>query len=282
MSIVEANAQLQATGYLRPTRYSVLFGGPQDLIPADANRRLSITCEECSLPGRSLATAEQRIHGPVFKVPYLRSFLGEITMNFRVGGDLYEKRLFEEWMDKICNPRSNDFEYYENYVQNIEIRQLANGIRTTPEGGNAVLDFFANIGERVANNVLTNFGLQDSTNKPLIRIGDEKPIYTVKIREAFPISIQEMSLGHSMTDQIHKVSVTFAYKDYEALPFLTDSDTGDLARSSQDRTDNALQQSQRRAVSGRILDVVQRGSAVYGVSRRVNSSNAPRGNVLPF
>jgi hypothetical protein len=43
------------------------------------------------------------------------------------------------------------------------------------------------------------------------------PIYGVQLNHAFPTSISNLELDAGSTDQIHKLSVTFSYYDYEIV-----------------------------------------------------------------
>ena len=45
-------------------------------------------------------------------------------MTFRVGGDMFERQYFEEWMDIIVDHKSNRLNYYDNYVRDIYLSQL--------------------------------------------------------------------------------------------------------------------------------------------------------------
>ena len=45
-------------------------------------------------------------------------------MTFRVGGDMFERQYFEEWMDIIVDHKSNRLNYYDNYVRDIYLTQL--------------------------------------------------------------------------------------------------------------------------------------------------------------
>lgn len=270
MSIVEAAAMTAQIGIIQPSRYLIQFSGPANLIPARANIRLSITCEAGVLPGKGIATTEERIHGPQRKIPYVTEFPNEFTLSFRVGKDMYEKRVFEEWMEFIVDNESHDFEYYNNYIQTLEIMQLSNTIGKVRDTGEetGIRGFLGSIADRAKEGVLTNLGINDSNNKPLIRIGDEIPIYTAKIFEVFPISIQEIGLGHEQRDTYSQISVTFAYRNWVSIPDATPEDIAATGPISYQEKKSI------RPGTNRIIDVAERAADIINI--------ANNGQILDF
>jgi len=118
-------------GTLRPSRFLVEFILPAKLdtgslqeLKTDSVRRLSLSCENVSLPGRGVSTTPNRIYGPVREMPHERLFSGDLDLTFRVGKDMFERRIFELWMDLIVNKYSNDFNYFNNYATEMTISQL--------------------------------------------------------------------------------------------------------------------------------------------------------------
>lgn len=126
-------------GILSPSRFDVYIGGanftavgeggplsrqtPQTL-SVEALRRLSESCESVNFPGRSFSSQPNRISGPVREMPYESLYSGDLDMTFRVGGDMFERQYFEEWMDIIVDHKSNRLNYYDNYVRDIYLTQL--------------------------------------------------------------------------------------------------------------------------------------------------------------
>lgn len=106
----------------RPSRFKVKIGIPPKLNGIIDAQTLSLRCENASLPGRSISTADLRIYGPTEKFPYQSSY-EDITLTFIVTGSMLEKTFFNTWMDYI-NPTQNwNFEYKKNYVSDITITQ---------------------------------------------------------------------------------------------------------------------------------------------------------------
>ena len=139
-------------GILSPSRFDVYIGGAAGGIVSDqlsaprtagskldqrttksatsqtlsveALRRLSESCESVNFPGRSLSSQPNRISGPVREMPYESLYSGDLDITFRVGGDMFERQYFEEWMDIIVDHKTNRLNYYDNYVRDIYLSQL--------------------------------------------------------------------------------------------------------------------------------------------------------------
>jgi hypothetical protein len=78
----------------RPHKFDVNVNIPLVLIPyISGARQLVYRCESTSLPGRTLATTEQKTYGPVEKFPYLNTYT-DIDMTFIVDDDMQQKILF--------------------------------------------------------------------------------------------------------------------------------------------------------------------------------------------
>lgn len=114
------------TGELaKPSRFKVIVNLPASLPATIDSRALSLRCENAMLPGRTLATLDQRIYGPTEKYPY-QSTYEDIALTFICDSNMIEKSVFDGWMDKI-NPKENwNFEYKESYVSKITIIQYDN------------------------------------------------------------------------------------------------------------------------------------------------------------
>ena len=113
-------ADLFGYGRLSPARYEVFFSN----FPIEWNLRLNLAIESTAMPGRSISTATYKIAGPKQEMPYELLYNNEIQMVFRVGEDMFEKLVFEDWMNRVA-PYNNGFiNYYNSFVQEISITQL--------------------------------------------------------------------------------------------------------------------------------------------------------------
>lgn len=107
----------------RPNKFDVSIPIPLTLIPyINSAKSLVYRCENANLPGRSLATTEQKTYGPVEKMPYLTSYT-DIDLTFIVDDDMNQKVFFDAWLNYI-NPMYNyNFKYKSDYATTITINQ---------------------------------------------------------------------------------------------------------------------------------------------------------------
>lgn len=104
--------------------------GEQDEYSRTSNsslsRYLSLQCESAELPGKTLQTADVKIYGPTFKVPY-QSMYGDTTLTFMCTNEFYERKLFDRWMESIHPTDTNNLRYAKGatsrYLTNIKIIQ---------------------------------------------------------------------------------------------------------------------------------------------------------------
>lgn len=93
---------------------------------ATLTRYLSLQCETAELPGKTLQTADVRIYGPSFKVPYQTQY-AETTLTFLCTNDFYERKLFDRWMESIMPTDTNNLRFPKSessrYLTNIKIIQ---------------------------------------------------------------------------------------------------------------------------------------------------------------
>jgi len=127
VSINELQARISKHGLTSPNRFVVEFTSPPklaQLFNREHQERLAIQCETTSLPGKSFSTQENRIWGPIRKLPYTPTFTSTIEMTFRVGTDFRERTLFDVWNGFVMNPDNNMFNYYSEYTTQVIIHQL--------------------------------------------------------------------------------------------------------------------------------------------------------------
>ena len=96
------------------------------------SRYLALQCESAELPGRTLETADARIYGPSFKVPYRMQY-SETTLTFICTNDFYERKLFERWMDAIIPSDTNNPRFPKSttsrYLTDIRVIQYDDIVR---------------------------------------------------------------------------------------------------------------------------------------------------------
>ena len=103
---------------------------PQDEYSKTSNpalsRYLALQCESAELPGKTFQTADVRIYGPIFKVPYQTQYT-DATFTFLCTNDFYERKLFDRWMEALNPSDTNNLRFPKGettrYMSNIKIIQ---------------------------------------------------------------------------------------------------------------------------------------------------------------
>jgi hypothetical protein len=110
--------------------------GAQDEYSRTSNssmsRYLALQCESAELPGKTLATADVKIYGPTFKVPYQTQYT-DTNLTFICTNDFYERKLFDRWMEAIMPSDTNNLRFpkgqQSRYLTNIKIIQYDDFIK---------------------------------------------------------------------------------------------------------------------------------------------------------
>lgn len=96
------------------------------------SRYLALQCENAELPGRSLITADAKVYGPIFKVPYQTQYQ-ETTLTFLCTNEFYERKLFDKWLESIMPSDTNNLRFPKGeksrYLTNIKVIQYDEFIR---------------------------------------------------------------------------------------------------------------------------------------------------------
>jgi len=96
------------------------------------SRYLALQCESAELPGKTFQTADVKIYGPTFKVPY-QTMYGDTTLTFLCTNEFYERKLFERWMEAIHPTDTNNMRFAKGaqsrYMTNIKIIQYDDFIK---------------------------------------------------------------------------------------------------------------------------------------------------------
>lgn len=111
-------------------------GGNTDEFSKTSNsqitRYLALQCESAELPGRTLQTADVKIYGPIFKVPY-QTMYADTTLTFLCTNDFFERKLFDRWMEAIQPSDTNNMRFPKGnstrYMTNIKIIQYDDFIK---------------------------------------------------------------------------------------------------------------------------------------------------------
>ena len=138
-------------------------------------RGLRAYVDSVDMPGRNLDTVDLKIYGPKRQIVNGHSFSGEITMSVYCDKYLRQRSFFEMWQKAAFDQTTNNVHFYDEYTGGLRIYQLG----------------------------------AFSGNQDRDRIA-----YGVELFECFPKTISAVSYGHSQTDQIQKISVTLAFRNW--------------------------------------------------------------------
>lgn len=154
--------------YAKTSKFDVYIADPPGL---RGFQDLRFQCESTELPGVNFNTVENKIYGVPNPVASFITY-SDITLNFLCAGDMWEKKLFDSWMQLIIPTNNYNPNYKSNYQTIIDIKQY--------------------------NEISTN--ARAST-----------PIYEARLWNAFPTALAPLSLNWS-DDSVHHLAVTFRYE----------------------------------------------------------------------
>ncbi len=118
MDIEEFKSYLRY-GVAKPHSYNVKIRGASGLLAQE----IGIMAEEAEIPGKSFATGNTALFGPQVKFPYLAIY-NDFRVVFICSSDMWERKWFEDWHNRIENPKSGYFAYPDDYTSDIHIEQL--------------------------------------------------------------------------------------------------------------------------------------------------------------
>ena len=115
------NAELSTAA----TELLTTFKSQKDMLSVQkANgRRVQAFCSAIAMPDREIQQKEVRHSGPVFKIAHDHKST-DIQATFYCDKFLRERSYFELWQSAIYSNQSNNFNFYDNYVSDVNIFQL--------------------------------------------------------------------------------------------------------------------------------------------------------------
>tara|TARA_R100001377_G_scaffold72195_1_gene47924 strand:- start:601 stop:1575 length:975 start_codon:yes stop_codon:yes gene_type:complete len=142
-------------------------------------QQLNIHCDSVSMPGKDLVTQKKQYgNEPEVDMVTGHQYAGTINASFYADKYLRERQFIELWMKMAHNNLTNEAKYYDDYTGKMQIYQLGS------------LD-----GE-----------------------GDrDVPTYGVEAIEVFPQTLSAVEYNYGSTNQIVKINVGFAYKQWYNL-----------------------------------------------------------------
>ena len=150
----------------------------QDLA-SQMGTQINIHCESVSMPGKDLVTQKKQFgNEPEVDMVVGHQYAGTINASFYADKYLRERQFMELWQKMAVNNTTNEAYYYDDYTGKMQIYQLGS------------LD-----GE-----------------------GDrDVPTYGVEAIEVFPQTLSAVEYNYGSSNQIVKVNVSFAYKQWYNL-----------------------------------------------------------------
>ena len=151
-------------------------------IQLDNSRRVNAFCKEISIPDRTMTT-EPIVTGPGAPRHFVTDHTyGDLTATFFADKYLRERQYFELWQKSAFNSLTNNYEFYDNYVSDIDLFNLGQ---------------FANSA--------------GSSEDPGAR---DDVTHGVKIYDCYPTSIGAPALSYD-NNNIVEFNVTFKYRYWQ-------------------------------------------------------------------
>jgi hypothetical protein len=185
--------------FARAAKFEVRIAPPTGIADL-ATYDLRFQCETTELPSYSVNAIDNRYYGVPEPIAASPVAFGDITLNFICAGDMWEKKLFDRWMNGVIPINNYNPRYKDEYISSqIEICQF-DGVATSD-----------------------NISSQTS-----------KKIYSAVLFSAFPISVGTLALNWA-GDDIHRLPVTFRYDYWLPGNFNTALPASEQPRQSQNR-----------------------------------------------
>lgn len=227
-------SHLKQFGTATPTKFMVEIPGdfptPTDAFDSDflkwknnntRNKHLQLLCETAQFPSLNITATDFTINGIPKHAPY-GATTDNITLTFRLSGDMYEKMALEAWMMSIVDQKHSQIAYPKSvdpktgiergYKKNITIHQLK---VVDPHAMDGVISVFgeetetsSDLVDHPATLTGTTFFVDNANIK-------SESIYHVTLFDAYPTSITALELGAGSQNEYHKLMVTFSFSYWQ-------------------------------------------------------------------
>lgn len=173
-------------------------------------------CDEVSLPGLNISTAEYTINGaPQYKYGYKATY-SEASLTFICDAFMNQKKIFDAWMNKIYEmspnratgagigqPLISRVGYFDDICGDIVIAKFE-------RFGNGRRDKFIAINEDL-DPTLYGYTKISPAGEPAQYMPSAQLRYSARLVNAFPTSVSSVPLS-SGSSQINRITVTFEYQ----------------------------------------------------------------------
>ena len=215
----EFSAEIAKSGVARTSNFLVEIGAPEGLLIDTKSMPLRI--EQVSMPSRTLTTFAQNYYGPPREIPY-RYTSAPVSLTILLSEDMREREFFMQWQDLFVGKRRNqeslptgiyDCGYFKESVGSVTIKQY--GESPSSQGRNRSSSLLGDIKDAaeafgVNTSAILNplgFDIFGTSGKDNLNL---KNIYTIKLIEAYPITVNEIQMNWS-DDAFAKLQVEMRY-----------------------------------------------------------------------
>jgi len=178
-------------GLAKNNRFKVNMVIPAAIAVDYRSSDLSLLCESTELPGKTLQTADVKVYGPTYKIPYQKQY-AEINFNFLCTNNGNERQIFDKWIEYIMPSQTN----------NMRFPRGTNGL-----GGEGYLTQI-NIEQYSDYSVSEAKGLEDTDNGELLK--------HIQLIDAFPLGYSAQALNWG-DDGFLRLTVQFCYRRFIEL-----------------------------------------------------------------
>ena len=141
-------------------------------------RQINIHCETVSMPGRDLQSQAVQYGTDIARdMVQSHAFAGNIEASFYADKYLRERHFMEAWQNLCVDPVSHTAGYYDDYVGKMHIYQL---------------------------------GSDTDVNRDM-------PTYAIEAIDVYPTTIGAVEYGYGKANEIAKITVGFAYKQWRNM-----------------------------------------------------------------
>ena len=162
---------------------SVAYEGPRNQYPVQGKymndlmstygRQVNIHCDSITMPAKSMDTQDVQYGSePVRSMVQTHTFPGTIDATFYADKYMRERQFFEAWQKMCVGEHTHKANYYDNYIGKMHIYQL---------------------------------GADNEQNR-------DRPTYAVEAMEVYPTTIGAIEYSCAKSDEVMKISISFAYK----------------------------------------------------------------------
>jgi len=107
-------AEVKTGALARTNRFAVEMTPPGGINPGKL-KKILLFCDTVQLPGINYSTVQNRTFGEFREVPYEKLY-EPISLTFYVDLDMEVKKMFDDWVSLISDPKTRTYNYYNTYI----------------------------------------------------------------------------------------------------------------------------------------------------------------------